>query len=213
MTLYTREHDWVSFPLVGASKPSFEHPLHLLPVTVGITKYARDSLGDVIFYELLRPASLVKRHQVIGTLESVKASADILAPFAGVIVKHNPLLTHSLLSLENDPEGAGWLFSMQIHVPQTVATFDALVAFAGLMTREEYLQYTKTIPYFFPFEKGKKGRGGGREGEQGETRFFARIVVCRAKLQRGQPRKGGGYQHSNPKRLIRLVLLLGLLSV
>lgn len=116
-----------------------------MPATVGITKYARELLGDVIFHELLRPESLVKQHQVVGTLESVKASADILAPFDGVITKHNPLLTHSLLSLENDPEGAGWLFSMQIHVPQTITTFDALTTFANLITREEYLEYTKTI--------------------------------------------------------------------
>ena len=82
--------------------------------TVGITNYAQDQLGDIVFVELPSVGQKLKKGDEAAVVESVKAASEIYAPVAGTVVEVNSLLTNEPGLVNSDPENAGWMFKISI---------------------------------------------------------------------------------------------------
>jgi glycine cleavage system H protein len=96
---YTREHEW-------AKQESGR-------VRVGITAFAQEQLGDVVFVELPKVGSRVRAHQTFGVVESVKAVSDLFAPVSGEVVEANAALAQKPETVNQDPYGDGWMLVVQ----------------------------------------------------------------------------------------------------
>ena len=92
---YTREHEW--------AKQEGDR------VRVGITAYAQEQLGDVVFVELPKVGAKVSASKAFGVVESVKAVSDLFAPVSGEIVEANAELTQKPETVNADPYGKGWM--------------------------------------------------------------------------------------------------------
>lgn len=79
---------------------------------VGISKYAREELGEIVYVELPKPDAIVQQGDEIAVLESTKAAADIYTPISGTIVEVNTDLRESTKALNEDPENTGWLYKI-----------------------------------------------------------------------------------------------------
>ena len=110
---YTSEHEWVRTP--GDADGS---------VRVGITDYAQDALGDIVFASLPEVGAEVEAGTAVGELESTKSVSDIYAPVTGKVVARNDVLDGSPELVNSDPYGAGWLFEV---VPSDPAAVDGLM--------------------------------------------------------------------------------------
>lgn len=82
--------------------------------TVGITDHAQSQLGDVVFVELPQPGTTVGKGDEAGTVESVKAASEIYAPVTGEIVEVNEALAEAPETVNGDPLGAGWFYTIRI---------------------------------------------------------------------------------------------------
>jgi glycine cleavage system H protein len=82
-------------------------------VTVGITDFAQDQLGDVVYVELPTPGTAVAAGDAIAVVESVKTASDIYAPVAGTIVEVNEALLDAPEQINVDPYGGGWIFRIE----------------------------------------------------------------------------------------------------
>jgi glycine cleavage system H protein len=102
---------------------------------VGITHYAQDQLGDVVFVELPKIGAKVTQMQSFGVVESVKAVSDLFAPLSGVIVEVNQELTQQPERVNRDPYGGGWLVVVELTNP---AEADKL------MSASQYEEFLKT---------------------------------------------------------------------
>jgi glycine cleavage system H protein len=100
-TRYTDQHEWIRLDGEEA--------------TVGITKYAAESLGDVVFVELPAGGKLVTAGGEAAVVESVKAASDIYAPAGGTVTGANSALEKEPSKVNEDPEGQGWFFKMKIN--------------------------------------------------------------------------------------------------
>jgi len=98
--LYSKEHEWV---LVEGEI-----------VTVGITHFAQDQLGDIVYVEAPDDGADLAREDVMGTIESVKAVSEIFAPVSGQIVELNTALESAPETVNSDPYGAGWYCKMKL---------------------------------------------------------------------------------------------------
>lgn len=98
---YTAEHEWVRSP--GESTGS---------VRVGITHYAQDALGDIVYVSLPEVGDTVTAGGACGELESTKSVSDVYAPISGEIVARNEALDATPELVNNDPYGGGWLFEL-----------------------------------------------------------------------------------------------------
>lgn len=98
--LYTKEHEWVLIENKVA--------------TIGITDYAQQQLGDVVFVELPEVDTQIEQHGEIGVIESSKAASDIYSPVAGKIIEVNQELEGSPELLNEDAFVAGWICKIQI---------------------------------------------------------------------------------------------------
>lgn len=96
---------------------------------VGITDYAQGELGDVVFVELPEVGSQVEKGASFGTIEAVKAVADLFSPVSGEVVEVNALLEDAPETVNKDPYGDGWMVKIKMSDP---AEFD------GLMDAEAY---------------------------------------------------------------------------
>jgi glycine cleavage system H protein len=103
---YTREHEWVRIEGDIA--------------TVGITFYAQEQLGDVVFVELPDEHTSVDQGAEVAIVESVKAASDIYAPITGTIVETNGDLSDRPELINEDPENDGWFFRMQLSDPSEI---------------------------------------------------------------------------------------------
>ncbi len=92
---YSREHEWVR---VDGSQ-----------ATIGITSFAADELGDIVFVELPEVGSRLTQFATFGVVESVKAVSDLYAPLSGVVSEVNQALRDSPELLNSDPFAAGWI--------------------------------------------------------------------------------------------------------
>jgi glycine cleavage system H protein len=98
---YTAEHEWVRSP--GESDGS---------VRVGITHYAQDALGDIVYVSLPEVGEQVESGGTVGELESTKSVSDVYAPLAGTVVARNVALDGTPELVNSDPYGEGWLFEV-----------------------------------------------------------------------------------------------------
>ena len=96
---YTREHEWAKVEGKRAR--------------VGITHYAQDQLGDVVFVELPKVGAKVTQLKTFGVVESVKAVSDLFAPLSGVVVEVNQELTQQPERVNRDPYGDGWMVKVR----------------------------------------------------------------------------------------------------
>ncbi|WP_066373426.1 glycine cleavage system protein GcvH [Herbidospora mongoliensis] len=116
---YTKEHEWVAGLDDG------------LTVTVGITAYAAESLGDVVYVQLPEAGATIEAGDAVGEVESTKSVSDIYAPVGGEIVEINQTVVDDPSLVNSDPYGEGWLFRVRIE-----GTPD------DLLTNEEYATLT-----------------------------------------------------------------------
>ena len=115
---YSKEHEWV---LVEGSV-----------ATVGITDYAQDQLGDIVFVELPAVGDKVSKEDAFGVVESVKAVSDIYAPVSGKVLEVNDDLPENPEMLNEDPYGDGWIIKIEMSDREELD---------DLMTAAEYEQY------------------------------------------------------------------------
>ena len=97
---YSKDHEWLELKDDIA--------------TVGITNYAQESLGDIVFIELPEIGRLVKSGDQIGVVESVKAASDLFSPVSGEIIEVNNELQNSPQLLNTDSENTGWYMKIKI---------------------------------------------------------------------------------------------------
>jgi len=107
---YTSEHEWVA---PGESAP-----------TVGITDFAQDALGDIVYVQLPQVGATVAAGEPIGEVESTKSVSEIYAPYAGTVAARNELLADTPELINTDPYGEGWLVRLE---PDDPAALDALL--------------------------------------------------------------------------------------
>ena len=109
---YTKDHEWVRVEGDEA--------------VVGITQYAADQLGDIVFVELPDAGRSLDQHATFGVVESVKAVSDLFAPVTGEVTSTNDQLTGSPEVVNTDPYGAGWMLRVRLSDPaQVEALLDA----------------------------------------------------------------------------------------
>lgn len=116
---YTADHEYVK----ATSDP------HVF--VIGITDYAQDQLGDVVFVELPKVGANYGAHDVFGTIEAVKAVSELFSPLAGEVVEVNGALDGDPSSVNRDPYGAGWMIKMKV-----------AAAPAGLLDAKAYAAHT-----------------------------------------------------------------------
>jgi len=114
---YSKEHEWV------AAEESM--------ATIGITDYAQEQLGEIVYIELPSVGEKVSKDDPFGVVESVKAVSDIYAPVSGTILDVNDDLAESPEAVNEDPYGDGWLIKVRVSDP---ADLD------DLMDNDEYEQ-------------------------------------------------------------------------
>jgi glycine cleavage system H protein len=117
---YTKDHEWAR--LDGDI------------VIAGISDYAQDQLGDVVYVELPPVGDRFENGEVFGTVESVKAVSELFMPIAGEVVAINAALSDTPEVVNADPYGAGWMIHIRPSDPASIET---------LMTREAYLDMLK----------------------------------------------------------------------
>jgi glycine cleavage system H protein len=88
---------------------------------VGITDYAQGELGDVVFVNLPKPGDAIAAHQAFGTIEAVKAVADLYAPIAGTVIAVNTALDADPGAVNRDPYGDGWMVKLKADNPADLA--------------------------------------------------------------------------------------------
>ena len=104
--LYTKEHEWLRLEgEVG---------------TIGITDYAQGELGDVVFLELPSVGKLLKKGDVFGSVEAVKAVSDLYAPVSGEVVDVNAALDKTPEIVNYDPFASGWMLKIKLNNPDEV---------------------------------------------------------------------------------------------
>jgi len=120
---YTREHEWAKVEGDRAR--------------VGITAFAQEQLGDVVFVELPKIGAKVTAMKTFGVVESVKAVSDLFAPITGEVVEVNALLPKKPELVNSDPYGQGWMLVIRMSNPKEVdglmgaADYEKLTAGAG----------------------------------------------------------------------------------
>jgi glycine cleavage system H protein len=116
---YTREHEWIAVD--GKTGK------------VGITDYAQESLGDIVFVDLPKVGSAVEQGKVFGSVESVKAVSDLYSPVSGSVVEVNEELATAPEKINADPHGS-WILKVEIANP---------VEIGQLLSSEDYEKYVK----------------------------------------------------------------------
>ena len=121
-TRYTKDHEWVRLDGEIA--------------TIGITDHAQEQLGELVFIELPELEREVAANEACAVVESVKAASDVYAPLAGRIAEVNETIVEDPAIVNNDAEGEGWFFRMEL---------DDVAAFEELMDQEAYDEFLETL--------------------------------------------------------------------
>jgi glycine cleavage system H protein len=101
---YTQDHEWIRMDSEDTG-------------TVGITQFAQEQLGDIVFVELPQVGRTVAQGDEAAVIESVKAAAECKAPVSGTVVEVNPLLADEPGKVNQDPAGEGWFFKLKLSQP------------------------------------------------------------------------------------------------
>jgi glycine cleavage system H protein len=104
--LYHPEHDW--------ARIQSDDPGH---ATLGVTWYAQDALGEVVFFDPPAVGTALVKDQAYAEVESVKAVSDVVAPLSGEIVEVNDALTDNPAMINEDPYGQGWMVKVRLSDP------------------------------------------------------------------------------------------------
>lgn len=115
---YSKEHEWVK--VEGQT------------VTIGITDYAQDSLGDVVYVELPQEGAAVVKDETFGVIESVKAVSDLYSPVSGKIIEVNDSIIDNPEVINEEPYGDAWILKVELTGPEELD---------GLLSSEDYQQY------------------------------------------------------------------------
>jgi glycine cleavage system H protein len=119
---YTNEHEWIRVEGdVG---------------TIGITDYAQEQLGDVVFVELPQAGRKVAKGESVAVVESVKAASDIYAPATGEVVESNAVLADAPGEVNAEPMGKGWFFKLRLADKSELD---------GLMDEAAYAEFVKGL--------------------------------------------------------------------
>ncbi|RIV37340.1 glycine cleavage system protein GcvH [Micromonospora radicis] len=119
---YTAEHEWVGAADGGA-------------VRVGITHFAQDALGDIVYVQLPESGAVVAAGESLGEIESTKSVSEIYAPVGGTVSARNEVLVDTPEVINTDPYGSGWLVEI---TPVDVAAVD------GLLSADAYRELTES---------------------------------------------------------------------
>ncbi|MBX7147002.1 MAG: glycine cleavage system protein GcvH [Alphaproteobacteria bacterium] len=117
---FTKEHEWIK--IIDDTG------------TIGITSYAQEQLGDIVFVDLPTPGQKVKQGKEIAVVESVKAASEVYAPVDGEIIESNTSLQEEPGLVNSDPAGKGWFVKMHISDKNQLT---------NLMTEEDYKNFIK----------------------------------------------------------------------
>lgn len=115
---YSKEHEWV---LVEGNI-----------ATIGITEYAQEELGDIVYVELPEVGEKIVKDDPFGAVESVKAVSDIYAPVSGAVLEINEMLPDNPETINDDPYGDGWMIRVELSDKDDLK---------DLMDEEEYSEY------------------------------------------------------------------------
>ena len=113
---YSKDHEWAQ--IVGDE------------VIIGITNFAQEQLGDIVYVDLPEVGSNLEQSSKLGEIESVKAVSDIFSPIGGAVIEVNQAILDSPELVNQDPSGSGWLVKL--------APSDASSDFSSLLTSDEY---------------------------------------------------------------------------
>ncbi|MDR3519015.1 MAG: glycine cleavage system protein GcvH [Azospirillaceae bacterium] len=114
MKKYTKDHEWLRVDGDVA--------------VVGITDFAQQQLGDVVFVEVPEAGRVLEAGKEAAVVESVKAASEVFAPVSGVVIEGNAALSDDPALVNRDPEGEGWFFTVRLSAP---AELDGLMDEAG----------------------------------------------------------------------------------
>ena len=120
---YTEDHEWVRLDDDGLA-------------VVGITGYAQEQLGEIVFVELPEIGDEVERGAEAAVIESVKAASELFAPVSGTVVKINETLNDEPALVNEDPVGEGWFVAIEMGGDESLE---------ALMTEEKYLRYVEGL--------------------------------------------------------------------
>ncbi len=121
-TYYTEDHEWIA--VEGDTG------------TIGITKYAAEQLGDVVFVEVPEAGASFGKGDDMAVVESVKAASDVYAPVSGDVVEGNEALADAPQTVNEDPQGAGWFCKLKLTDP---------VQLSGLMDADAYKSFCEGL--------------------------------------------------------------------
>ena len=120
---YTKEHEWAKVDGNGA--------------VVGITDFAQDKLGSIVFVELPPSGKSVKKGETVVTVDSVKAVAEVYSPLSGQVEESNESLKDTPEFINQDPYGQGWMVKIKISDPAEVGTLMTPEAYQAFVAEEE----------------------------------------------------------------------------
>ena len=120
---YTQDHEWVRIDDDGTA-------------VVGITDYAQEQLGEIVFVELPEVGEEIERGAEAAVIESVKAASELFAPVSGTVARVNEALNDEPALVNEDPTGEGWFLQIET---------DGDESLDGFMTEDEYLRYVEGL--------------------------------------------------------------------
>ena len=118
---YTKEHEWIEVEGTSAK--------------VGITDYAQNSLGDIVFVELPKVGSKIEKDKVFGSVESVKSVSDLFAPASGTVSAVNEELTSAPEKINTDAHTA-WILTLELSEPNQIATLLSVADYEKFIAEE-----------------------------------------------------------------------------
>jgi glycine cleavage system H protein len=120
---YTKEHEWAR--LAGNV------------ATIGITDFAKDQLGDVVYLELPEVGAQIVRGEPFGVVESTKAVSELFAPLTGKVTKVNKDLVGAPEGVNDDPYEKGWMIEIEMSSPEQAAELLSAAQYKELLSKEE----------------------------------------------------------------------------
>ena len=119
--LYHREHDWVRIEDDGET------------ATMGITWYAQDALGEVVFFDAPEAGGTISQDESYAEIESVKAVSEVFAPMSGEVLEVNPKLADDPGVVNDDPYGEGWLVKVRLSSVEEKDALMDVVAYTAML--------------------------------------------------------------------------------
>ena len=117
---YTKEHEWV---LINGSE-----------ATIGISEYAQQELGDIVYVEIETKGKPLQAGEIFGTVEAVKTVSDLFIPLSGTITEVNPVLESNPEKVNTDPYGEGWMVKMNVDNHEDIAALMDAAAYLNLIS-------------------------------------------------------------------------------